>query len=213
MPRRLIAVGDIHGHLDKLERLIDQIKPDILTELVFLGDYVAYGPDSKGVIDYLLYLREKVRCTFLKGDADALFLRATTLEDLPVFQFTRRGGDAVWRSYGGCQNTVPKSHISFLVSLQTHHQNGEFFFAHAGVRPGVPIEKQRAVDLYSIRDEFLYQENTTGLTVVVGHTPTKKPRRTRDNKIFVDAGAAWPHYQGYGRLAACDVRSGQFFLA
>lgn len=210
MQRRLYGIGDIHGHLDKLQQMVEKIEPDERTTLVFLGDYINYGEDSKGVIDYLIQLREWANCIFLKGDCEAMFLEALTLDETPVFQFIRRGGDKTWRSYGGCMNTVPDDHLAFLESLKCSHSEGKFHFVHAGVRPGVPLEKQKELDMLWIRDEFIYGENLSGKVVVSGHTPTRNPRRTSDDKIFLDTGAAWPHFQGFGKLTACEVHSGVF---
>jgi serine/threonine protein phosphatase 1 len=88
----------------------------------------------------------------------------------------------------GLDAALPESHRQFLLNLETSYSCGDFFFVHAGVRPGVPLANQREEDLLWIRDEFLQYEGDFGKVVVHGHTPVAVPD-VRPNRINIDTGA------------------------
>ncbi len=205
------AVGDIHGCLTLLRKLETQIREDMATRtasrrvLVFLGDYVDRGPDSRGVIEH--FLKEPLpgcETVHLAGNHDRWML--AFLEDPEVGPpWLRNGGGDTLASYGlrvpsadqsggiakaqqAFREALPSSHKAFLERLQVSHVEGDYFFAHAGVRPGVPLEEQSERDLTWIREEFLYSEADFGKVVVHGHTPSHTPEVFR-NRIGIDTGA------------------------
>lgn len=197
---RLLAVGDIHGCLDHLERLIARVEPTEADRLVFLGDYVDRGPDGRGVLDYLLdFGRKFPNSIFLKGNHEAMFL--DFLAGRNQLLFLHNGGGATLESYREASGIrIPKAHQDFLEGLDLYYATEDFIFAHAGLRPGLSLEAQREPDLIWIRDEFLDSDYDWGRTVVFGHTPLPEPFFS-DNKIGLDTGAV------YGRvLTCCDVR-------
>ena len=197
---RLLAVGDIHGCLDHLERLIARVEPTDTDRLVFLGDYIDRGPDGKGVIDYLLdFGRRFPNSVFLKGNHEAMFLAFLAGHDRMLFLYN--GGGTTLESYQeGAGIRIPKAHLDFLEGLSLYYATEEYIFVHAGLRPGRPLEKQDERDLIWIRDEFIESDYDWGQTVVFGHTPVQEPFFGK-NKIGVDTGAV------YGRvLSCCDVR-------
>src|SRR4051794_6663896 len=165
---RIYAIGDIHGRLDLLDRLLAMIDADdcgrgpARTELIFLGDLLDRGPDSVGVVERLMALREErpVRC--LLGNHEEVFLRAVS-GDLRALRFlVRIGGRETLLSYGISpeqyrdvdydellillQEKVPQSHIAFLSSFDKWIEIGDYLFVHAGLRPGIAVEDQKTSD-------------------------------------------------------------------
>jgi serine/threonine protein phosphatase 1 len=207
---RVYAIGDIHGRLDLLNECLAQIDEDLAENrsvrpiYVFLGDYIDRGPWSRGTIDRLIELSSVRECVFLKGNHEDLALRSLT--DVSLFaKWVRLGGLETLVSYGirattsaqrrdvltaqaAFQNALPAEHVRFLTSLKTHFCCGSYFFAHAGVKPGVDLSKQSEQDLLWIRDEFLNSTADFGSIVVHGHTPTPRVD-VRTNQINVDTAA------------------------
>jgi serine/threonine protein phosphatase 1 len=85
---------------------------------------------------------------------------------------------------------MPKTHLAFLAALRSSHVEGDYLFAHAGVRPGIPLSDQVEADLLWIREPFLCSAEDFGKVVVHGHTPTREPV-LRANRIGVDTGACY----------------------
>lgn len=197
---RLLAIGDIHGCLDHLERLIARVEPTEADRLVFLGDYIDRGPDGKGVLDYLLdFGRRFPNSIFLKGNHEAMFLDFLAGRDKMLYLYN--GGGTTLESYREAAGIrIPKAHLDFLEALRPSFATEEFIFVHAGLRPGRSLAKQDERDLLWIRDEFIESDYDWGQTVVFGHTPVQEPF-FGTNKIGVDTGAV------FGRvLSCCDVR-------
>jgi serine/threonine protein phosphatase 1 len=217
----LYAVGDIHGRADLLARLLVEIESDAAAHegverrtLVFIGDYIDRGPDSRGVIHLLLNdLPPGFDVHFLKGNHEALMI--DFLEDpLCLEQWRANGAEATLRSYGvdvdrlieeraspeawrqAFLAALPEPHRSFFDTLETMVPIGDYLFVHAGIRPGVPLEEQDPHDLIWIRGEFLRADDDFGKVVVHGHTPTMAPD-VRTNRIGIDTGAVFT-----GRLTA-----------
>lgn len=204
---RLLAVGDIHGCLAQLKALLAKVAPVDGDRLVFLGDYLDRGPDSAGVIDYLLALRERHPQTiFLRGNHEQMFLDFLN-NDSPG-PFLENGGLQTLRSYLAAQRwPIPAAHRHFVDHLVDLHQQDGFVFVHAGLRPGIPVADQTRQDLLWIRHPFLTSDYDWGKTVVFGHTVFAEPLQSA-RRIGLDTGCV------YGRLlTCCDVRSRQFWSA
>jgi serine/threonine protein phosphatase 1 len=223
--RRIYAVGDIHGRLDLLDRLLAMIDSDNArrggpgSELIFLGDLVDRGPDSRGVVERLLALRDRRPARFLMGNHEEVFLRA--LEgDLKGLRFLIRiGGRETLLSYGipendyrsldfeglmeAVQAAVPAAHRAFLSTFERWIEAGDYLFVHAGLRPGVLLEKQKASDLRWIRDDFLNHRASFGKIVVHGHSITDDIDE-RGNRIGIDTGAF-----ASGKLTAIGLEGDQ----
>lgn len=207
---RVYAISDIHGRSDLLQQLFTVIDVDLNRSRpersiqVFLGDYVDRGPDSRGVLDLLIERSQSHETVFLKGNHEAFFM--DVMRDPAKLQDWRHyGGLLTLMSYGIrptmnpssedqvklidalCQ-AVPAEHVRFLQNLQPSFTCGDFFFVHAGVKPGVPLDRQSEDDLFWIREEFLNSEDNFGKYVVHGHTPVKTPD-IRPNRINIDTGA------------------------
>ncbi len=206
-PKRLLAVGDIHGCLGMLQRLMEKVAATADDQLIFLGDYIDRGPDSRGVVDFLLDLQEKFpRTVFLKGNHEQMLLDFLSGED--HLMFLLNGGNATLESYGSAERPVPvipSTHLAFFDSLATHHVEGDFVFVHAGLRPGVPLGEQDEYDMRWIRGEFINSDFDWGKTVVFGHSPQPEVLR-RDNMIGLDTGAVYGHF-----LTCCDLLTGELW--
>ena len=198
---RIFIVGDIHGCLDMFKRLMDRIDwhPDS-DALIFLGDYIDRGKDSKGVVDYILaILKDSPYVYCLMGNHEKIFLNFLDGGDLS--NFFLNGGDKTLSSYGvehewKMDALVPVEHLSFMKSLLPWVELKDYYVVHAGFRPGVPVDNQTIEDLIWIRDPFLHSEYDFGKRVIFGHTPFPEPL-IMENKIGLDTGAV------YGNKLTC----------
>lgn len=196
---RLLAVGDIHGCLDHLERLMSRVEPTLADRIIFLGDYIDRGPNGKGVIDYLVdFGRLFPETVFLKGNHEAMFL--DFLAGRNQWLFLYNGGASTLESYQEETGIrIPKAHLDFLTNLSLYYETDDFIFVHAGLRPGKPLEQQQEKDLLWIREEFINSSFDWGKTVVFGHTPRQEPL-LEEKKICLDTGAVYGFV-----LTCCDV--------
>jgi serine/threonine protein phosphatase 1 len=207
---RIYAIGDIHGCIDLLDKLLARIHEDATrrpTEkllYVFLGDYIDRGAWSRQTIDRLLEHSAANDTVFLRGNHELIAI--DSLSDLDLFEkWLRFGGPETLISYGispeiaasskkmsglqaAFQKAFPPSHLRFFLNLQNSFECGDFFFVHAGVRPNVALSAQTEADLLWIRDEFLSSTEDFGQIVVHGHTPTGDVE-VRPNRINIDTGA------------------------
>lgn len=216
--RLIYAVGDIHGQLELLDRLLDVIAADIALlgredrpVLIFVGDYVDRGPHSKGVCDRLIALKaasaqagafevrtlmgnhEQTMLSFLDNpDAGAAWVEfggAETLVSYGVSRPAARASAEAWlETQVQLQRQLPTAHLTFLRGLELSASYGDYLFVHAGVRPGVPLEQQNPEDIMWIRGDFLSQSHGLGCVVVHGHTPDEQPFIGPD-RINIDTGA------------------------
>jgi serine/threonine protein phosphatase 1 len=207
---RVYAVSDVHGCAELLRRVFSAIDLHLSRAgpahalHVFLGDYIDRGPDSRETIDLLIDRGRRHESIFLKGNHEA-FLTEVMQDAARLDAWKDYGGIQTLMSYGitpslkpdrdernrlvqELLNTMPFQHRQFFRSLRLSFVCGDFFFVHAGVRPGVPLRRQREEDLLWIRDEFLQSEADFGKYVVHGHTPVPKPD-IRSNRINIDTGA------------------------
>lgn len=202
---RLLAIGDIHGCLDQLKALMTKVMPTPEDQVVFLGDYVDRGPASAGVIDYLIEFRTTFPATiFLRGNHEQMF--ADYLEGHDPAMFLLNGGLKTLDSYQDSDRwPMPASHNTFLQELRNYYETEDYIFAHAGLRPDIPLSEQDINDLLWIRREFISSSYDWGKTVVYGHTPREEPFLT-ETRIGLDTGCV------YGRqLTCCEVRTRQIW--
>jgi serine/threonine protein phosphatase 1 len=208
---RAYGIGDVHGRLDLLRDLLARIarddsgRPPAKTFIVMLGDLIDRGPDSKGVIDYLLAHAEgPARMVFIKGNHEELFLRVLDGDEEVVNDWLTYGGYECAESYGVSQGStlnstpgeiierlrasVPPSHRKFLADMADTFRFGDYLFVHAGIRPGVPVDEQAGKDLRWIREGFLDDRTDHGLVVIHGHTIVDGPEE-HVNRIALDTGA------------------------
>jgi serine/threonine protein phosphatase 1 len=221
---RIYAIGDIHGRLDLLDELLARISSDIALRptarplYVFLGDYIDRGSASRETIDRLIEHGNTHESVFLKGNHELIAIKC--LSDRGLFdQWLRLGGLETLVSYGVPAETLangkqiaelqsafhgalPQAHFRFFRDLKNSFECGDFFFAHAGVKPNVELSRQKENDLLWIRGEFLTSKDDFGKIIVHGHTPTHEIE-VAPNRINIDTGAF-----ATGRLS-CLVLEGE----
>lgn len=207
---RIYVVGDIHGCADLLQLALDSIDADARSQQpaqvlrVFLGDYIDRGLDARKTLDILIDYGRRHESVFLKGNHEAML--AQFFQDPSQLHH--------WRQFGGLQTLIsyglrpsltpglaeqidlarafatalPSAHRDFLDRLTTSFLCGDFFFVHAGARPGVALDRQDEEDLLWIRDEFLNSSYDFGKFIVHGHSPVREPD-VRSSRINIDTGA------------------------
>lgn len=216
----LYAIGDIHGRADLLDALLNKIGADAKTRrseqatLIFLGDYIDRGPQSRQVVDRLIKLRDHGHdLRFLRGNHEAALLDflanpergaawmalggAETLYSYGVAPPPRRASaDDLRRAADGLSRALPAAHIMFLQRLETFIRLGDYLFVHAGLRPGRPLARQTEGDMLEIRDPFLKSRARWPYVVVHGHSPVPEAEAVA-GRIALDTGA-----YATGRLSA-----------
>ena len=208
MKTRIYAIGDVHGRLDLLEQLYDRVVEHAERNevprrvLVQLGDYIDRGPDSKGVIERVMRGLPGFESVALMGNHEELmldFIDEGSGDALDMW--LRNGGGAALKSFGVDINAWPIDRddvaaaisvdmLRWLRALAQSYREGGFYFAHAGVRPGVPLDRQSPDDLIWIRERFTTSDEDFGLRIVHGHSPSIEPV-VRRNRIGIDTGAVW----------------------
>jgi serine/threonine protein phosphatase 1 len=224
-PERLYVIGDIHGRSDLLDRLVGEIARDLDANpvgtalTVTLGDYIDRGADSRGVLDRLARNPFPTALAALKGNHET-YLTGFLTDPSIAGEWRRLGGLETLHSYGvpvaglmmgrdyaeasaRLRAVLPPDHLAFVQSLRTSLSVGNYFLCHAGVRPGVPLDRQAEEDLLWIRGEFLSSRSDFGKIVVHGHTPAESPE-VLPNRINVDTGAFMT-----GRLTCAVLDTGR----
>ncbi len=190
------VIGDIHGCLGSLTNLLDMVVNRANT-LIFLGDYVDRGPESRKVITTLLQLKKNpdLRLVFLKGNHEFMFYNYLTGVDRSIF--LRVGGLQTLNSYdispdqdGNLLGCLPTTHRTFFKSLALTHENRHAIYVHAGLQPGVHLSRQSPDWCLWVRDRFIRSSFNFGKPVIFGHTVFTQPL-VENNKIGIDTGAVY----------------------
>jgi serine/threonine protein phosphatase 1 len=210
----IYAVGDIHGRLDLLTRMHELIVADASRRaasrrlLVYLGDYGSRGPDSREVIERVMaWLPIGFERIALKGNHEDLMLRCHDGDYEAGRHWLDYGGIEALASYGvvvtdptarerddiaalaaGLAVAIPPTHLGFLRGLAFSHREGDYYFVHGGIRPGIGLDAQSERDRIWIRKTFLLSEANHGAVVVHGHSISREPE-LRHNRIGIDTGA------------------------
>lgn len=189
------AITDVHGCLKKLEELVRRCYADAAgrpMKFIFLGDYVDRGPDSLGVVQYLMELQRSRadQDIFLKGNHEDLVVTAADSEFFEE-RWLSNGGLATLKSYGlSSADKIPAEHVNWFRRLPLLFDDGQRFFVHAGVHPDRLLDQQDEYDLLWIREPFLSSEKDYGRLVVHGHTPSRCRRPDLQfNRLNLDTGA------------------------
>ncbi|WP_051086511.1 metallophosphoesterase [Methylobacterium sp. WSM2598] len=206
--RQLAVFGNIHGRDDLLAAALARLDARAVpgaarpTE-IYLGDLIDYGPDSRGVIARLLARAQSREVIALRGDHEALLLRALSDDAALRAWLARRGGEATLRSYrcpiaagtgweaatrALLRAALPPAHLAFLRRMPVSFSLGALYFVHAGIRPGRLIADPDEGDLLTITEPFLSSRRNHGLLVVHAHSPVPEPE-FRLNRINLDTGA------------------------
>ena len=208
---RAYVVGDIHGRLDLLDRLLERIHRELVhrparnTLIVFVGDLIDRGPNSAQVVERLrTYRHAGVRTVFLLGNHEEVLLRILQGDISVLSSWLSFGGKECLRSYGVnprevakgsdlealamVRSAIPEEQVKFLKTFADTCRFGDYLFVHAGIRPGVELDRQLQSDLRWIREPFLFDETDHGFIVVHGHTISNEVEE-RNNRIGIDTGA------------------------
>jgi serine/threonine protein phosphatase 1 len=226
---RVYAIGDIHGRLDLFEQLVAMVEADDAargpadTTVILLGDLIDRGPASAGVIDAARAWRQRRKLRILAGNHEEMLLNS--FERLETLRhFLRYGGRETLLSYpisrelyeqmsheelqAYLPTLIPPEHVAFIEEMEDTVLMGDYLFVHAGIRPGIPVDQQKASDLRWIREPFIDDNRDHGMVVVHGHTITDEVEE-RSNRIGIDTGA----YMS-GRLTALGLEgTARWYLA
>ncbi|HYZ23062.1 MAG TPA: metallophosphoesterase family protein [Rhodopila sp.] len=203
--RRIYAIGDVHGCLDRLVTMHEMIaqdlaeRPAVHTTLIHLGDYIDRGSDSAQVIDWLINGPPVPADEFvnLMGNHEQMMLAAVAGVDREsASHWLINGGGESLLSWGISRSVppaewaerIPRQHLLFIRDLTINCRIGPYFFVHAGVQPGVPLAQQSRHDMLWIREPFLSSRADHGAVIVHGHTPKRQPI-VQPNRIAIDTGA------------------------
>ena len=224
---RLYAIGDVHGCHDLLEELVSKIQADHSerapkpTVLVFLGDIIDRGPDSRGTIEFALNLgKADAPCEFLMGNHESMMLQVLFGEDTKLVKsWLRYGGEECLKSYGVdtaelwnqdslsikemMKNIIPESHIQFLQSFKSYYEFGDYLLVHAGIDPKKALSEQKDKDYLWSREPFLSWSGQLEKKIVHGHTICEEPEFC-PHRIGIDSGAYLT-----GRLSGLRIEEGE----
>lgn len=205
---REFVVGDIHGCSAALARLDEELQFGSEDRLITLGDYVDRGPDSRGVIDYLIALRERCHYVALRGNHEIMMLRARD-EPATLQDWLACGGSRTLESYGSRRlDAVPARHWDFLEQTLRYYETERDFFVHANADPDLPLSEQSDYALFweQIRDAAPHQ---CGKRMICGHTAQKFGRPLElDHAVCIDT---WIYGEGW--LTCLETRSGRYWQA
>jgi len=193
---KIFVIGDIHGCLGKLQQLILCINADPENDtIVFIGDYIDRGSAGRDVVDYIIRLKTEYKnVVCLLGNHEYMFLRY--LDGLDEEMYLSNGGQATLLAYAISLSEaprqrkakVPREHLDFFESLLEHYETDNYFFVHAGLKPGLILSRQTIHDFLWVRREFIDADYDFGKTIIFGHTPLSSPL-IMPNKIGIDTGA------------------------
>lgn len=205
---RKLAIGDIHGCLRAFDAILEEVDPQADDLLVTLGDYVDRGPDSKGVLDRMLWLQGRCQFLSLKGNHDLMMLGAS--QDKEHFdEWLKSGGRETLASYKATEDwqsfaeAIPMTHWRFLSDhCVPYHETNEHFFVHANVCPDLPLAEQPDYMLYWEKLEMgTWCPHESGKTMICGHSAQRSGRPlVLDQAICIDT---WVY--GNGWLTCLDV--------
>ncbi len=195
---KIFAIGDIHGCVSPLDKLLAKLEIDAKNDtLLFIGDYIDRGPDSRGVVDRILDIRGNLKnVVCLRGNHEQMFLNFY-LEGRDEDLFMYNGGISTLISYGlageGKKDAkMPESHLEFYSTLRPYYITDDYIFVHAGLRPGIPLDRQDPDDMLWMRHEFIKSTYDFGKIVVFGHTTISFSTPLIDKrKIGLDTGAVY----------------------
>ena len=203
------VIGDIHGCVAELSRLVEGLPLAQGDRVVFLGDYIDRGPDSRAVVSYLLSLQHEystIEFVFLKGNHEDMLLSYLGLSGQHGDMFLANGGKATLASYDietdkvtteHALSMIPASHLNFFQGLNHYYIMDPFLCVHAGIQPEKPLAEQTDEELFWIRNSFIYRSHTLPYTVLFGHTPQSTVFYDLPFKVGLDTGLV------YGNMLTC----------
>ncbi|MDZ7719315.1 MAG: metallophosphoesterase family protein [Balneolaceae bacterium] len=213
MSEKIVAIGDIHGCVRSLKTLWNNLKPHKDALHVFVGDYIDRGPDSKGVIDFLLDVQFDRECIFLRGNHEQMLLDALHSGDSELWMYN--GGETTLKSYKNPKriSDISDKHLEFYENTRQYFESDDFFFVHAGAPPHQNLEESKndpKSNQYFLwgRDHLNVFEVPWEKTVIFGHTPRPYPIQKK-GMIGIDTGCVYSEL-GYGKLTAVVLPEKEF---
>lgn len=213
MSDQYIAIGDIHGCVRSLEALWKKLEPHSNATHVFIGDYIDRGPDSKGVVDFLMSVKDERTCIFLRGNHEQMLLDAYKSGEKSIWLIN--GGQTTLDSYNadGNPGSIPHEHLEFYENTLPYYETDNYFFVHAGTPPHQSIEesKKDPASLHFFlwgREHIDTFDTPWEKTVVFGHTPRPDPIQKK-KMIGIDTGCVFDKL-GYGKLTAVLLPDNKF---
>lgn len=213
MTDKIVAIGDVHGCVKSLKALWEKLKPFEDYLHIFIGDYIDRGPDSKGVVDFLLDVKNDRKTVFLRGNHELMLLEA--YEAGSARNWMLNGGKTTLESYGknASITDIPAEHIDFYKETRLYYETDDYFFVHAGIPPSMSIEQSK--EDMSAHDYFLWGRDHLNAfappwekTVIFGHTPQPFPIQQR-GMIGIDTGCVYSR-AGLGKLTALRLPEVKF---
>ena len=206
---RTIAIGDIHGCNDALKSVLSAIDVQSDDTIVTLGDYVDRGPDSRGVIETLLDLQQRCQLVTLRGNHEAMMIRARECKEQLAF-WSSCGGLQTLESYDGSLSNVPQTHWRFLDDTRIYYEQEEVFFIHANYDPSCTLDDQEeGISLWTHLSYGIPLPHPSRKTAFVGHTPQADCRIGDWGYLVCIDTCCF----GGGCLTACDVDTRQLWQA
>lgn len=207
---RTIAIGDIHGCAQALAVLLDMVSPAVDDRIVFLGDYIDRGPDSRGVLEQVLELRQRCDVIALLGNHETMLIESLQKGNPLSFWVAQCGGSATLSSYGGALRNIPPAHVEFLTSCRRFFETSSHLFVHANYHANQPLEEQSdEMLLWQHLSWAVPEPHRSGKRVIVGHTPQRTGKiLDLGHLLCIDTAC----FAG-GWLTALDVDSGQSWQA
>ena len=208
------VIGDIHGCIKTLRTLIEEkIQPGRQDKIIFVGDYIDRGPDSKGVISYVMELRLMgYNLALLKGNHEDMMLRSISDRQARK-DWYYNGGMPTLRSFGAREaSEVPGHFMEFINSLDYYHAMDDFLVVHAGLNFDIPDPLADLGSMLWIRNKFVMPEKIGNRTMVHGHTPMpldkiKEAVEAKSKDLDLDAGCVYWDLEGLGNLCALELNS------
>lgn len=182
---RLIGISDIHGEYEKLCAVLEKISPEKNDTIIFMGDYIDRGDKSKEVVEKIISMQHVCNCIYLIGSHEYALLHAES-DEYYNYLFWNYGGPKTVESYGSFENIL-KFHGDFFRNLKYFYKKDNYLFIHAGIRKGIPLEKQNEVDMVYIRKDFYNYRHDLPYKIIFGHTEFDKPM-VQEDKICIDTG-------------------------
>ena len=187
---KLFVFGDIHGHLWKLQELFNKLSITKKDKIIFLGDYIDRGPDSKGVLDFVIDLKGKYDVVCLMGNHERFAVESIVYKNIQMYvSWIRNGGNACLESYAGGIEEMEESHLSFLENLDLTHETENHIFVHGWLDDTLDAYEQREFGCIWGRYDDI-NPHKSGKIVVCGHTPSREVKND-GHKVCIDTGVCW----------------------
>lgn len=219
---RIFAISDIHGCLKTFKALLRQLNLRFEDQIVLVGDYVDRGPDSKGVIDYILELQKNgFNIIPLRGNHEEMMIKGLRNSEAR-FDWLRNGGTETADSYlVNDKITIPNTHLQFLEDLPYFRYTDQFIFVHAGLNMKLlePLEDKHSMLWIRGWYERIDRQWLGNRIIVHGHTPMPKVKIEFSLKnldrlpvINIDAGCVFKEARGLGHLCAVELTAMKLYF-